>query len=131
VTETVTIELPLPARELHQNARVHFMRLANAKRAARYEGLLSGKSAQNGKRFEWGKATVDMMFYFPDRRRRDAFNYAAAMKYAIDGIVEAGLLVDDSWENLIPGRIERSPELDKHGRVLLHFTRLDGANDDE
>jgi len=60
----------------------------------------------------WTAAVVDYLFRVPDRRVRDLANMIQATKPAIDGIVDAGLIVDDKWTCLSIGsvRAEVSPE---------------------
>jgi len=48
----------------------------------------------------WEKATIQAKFYHKTKRGRDDINYMAMLKPAYDGIVEAGMLVDDSYEHL-------------------------------
>lgn len=43
----------------------------------------------------WEKAVVELCYYFPDKRRRDADNYAG--KFLLDGLTKAGVIVDDSF----------------------------------
>jgi hypothetical protein len=44
----------------------------------------------------WTRCSVSLAFRFPDRRRRDIFNYAGACKPYLDGLVDAGVMADDS-----------------------------------
>ena len=46
------------------------------------------------------KAEFIYTFYFPDHRRRDVDNLLLTPKFINDGLVEAGVLVDDNGENL-------------------------------
>jgi crossover junction endodeoxyribonuclease RusA len=46
------------------------------------------------------KAEFTYTFYFPDHRRRDVDNLLLTPKFINDGLVEAGVLVDDNGENL-------------------------------
>jgi Holliday junction resolvase RusA-like endonuclease len=39
---------------------------------------------------------VDVHFRYPDKRRRDLFNFAAACKQYLDGLCDAGVYRDDS-----------------------------------
>jgi len=48
----------------------------------------------------WEKATIQATFYHKEKRSRDDINHMAMLKPAYDGIVEAGLLEDDSSEHL-------------------------------
>lgn len=56
----------------------------------------------------WRSATAQAVFYWPDKRRRDIRNAEYALKAAYDGIVDAGLIPDDSAEHLthLPTRFE-------------------------
>lgn len=43
-------------------------------------------------------ADVEIMYYFPDRRRRDPDNYPGKM--LMDGLTKAGVIVDDSFDHV-------------------------------
>lgn len=43
-------------------------------------------------------ARVRLTYFFPDRRRRDPDNYSGKM--ILDGLVGAGVLADDSFDNI-------------------------------
>lgn len=63
-----------------------------------------------------------MTFFHKQGRRRDDVNFAAMMKPAYDGVVVAGLLVDDDSKHLttLPVKFE----IDKaNPRVELFFER--------
>ena len=56
----------------------------------------------------WNKAAVEIVYYFPDKRRRDADNYCG--KFLLDGLTEAGVIVDDSMFHItltIRGELDR------------------------
>ena len=60
-----------------------------------------GITAKDGK--AWlapDKARVDVTFIVPDKRRRDKTNFASAFKAGLDGLVDAGVIVDDSYEHI-------------------------------
>lgn len=44
------------------------------------------------------RAKVTLVYYFKDRRRRDPDNYSG--KFILDGLVRAGILEDDSFDNV-------------------------------
>lgn len=44
-----------------------------------------------------GRVSVRVVLVIPDKRRRDPDNALASVKPCIDGIVDAGLLLDDSF----------------------------------
>jgi hypothetical protein len=42
--------------------------------------------------------------HLPDMRKRDTLNILASCKPYIDGLIDAGVIIDDSWDHLlIPG----------------------------
>jgi crossover junction endodeoxyribonuclease RusA len=101
---TLTITLPgLPPKECSPNARVHPLAKARVTRRYRDEVRIRAWSAlmaqPHGYWLAPDKAQVDVTFVVPDRRRRDKTNLAASFKAGLDGIVDAGILVDDSHEH--------------------------------
>lgn len=96
----ITITLPPPNSKLHAHAKGHWRSKAKATKALRNEACLLAIMEQRGRRVKWKKAKVTYRFYFANRRRRDAANAVQAMKPAIDGVVDSGLLPDDCWEVL-------------------------------
>jgi len=84
----------LPDPELSPNKRLHYMELYRAKDAAKQEAaalvLSQGKPAR-----PYEQAHITITWVAKDKRRRVTDNLFAAMKAYIDGLVEAGLLVDD------------------------------------
>jgi crossover junction endodeoxyribonuclease RusA len=91
----VKIELPLPPRDLHPNARVHWAAKARRVKAYRYRAYLAGCVQRVGQRHAWAAAEVHTTFHVPDRRRRDPDGLMASLKAAWDGLVDAGILADD------------------------------------
>lgn len=88
--------LPWPARDLHPNARVHFMALAKAKKAARQSAAWATKAEWSGLVLpEEGRLHLWIDFYPPDRRHRDDDGLLSSMKAARDGIADA-LGINDS-----------------------------------
>lgn len=89
--------LPWPPTTLSPNARVHWSKLAKAKKAYRqacaYTALEQGARKINAERLH-----VDIRFHPPSRRRIDPDNCLARMKAGIDGLADV-LGVDDSkWK---------------------------------
>ena len=71
----------------------------------------------------WERANVSAVFWHEQKRRRDDVNHLAMLKPAYDGVVEAGVLVDDDSEHLTsqPPRFF----VGKPGRVELTFERVE------
>lgn len=56
-----------------------------------------------------GRAHITAELRFRDRRRRDSHNYYPTLKAVIDGLVDYGLLDDDSSEYLVGPDIRLGP----------------------
>lgn len=54
------------------------------------------------------KQSISIMFYVKDKRRRDIDNMLTTVQ---DALVKAGILLDDSWQNLKVGDLDA--QLDK------------------
>ena len=85
----------LPDRDLNPNKRLHHMQLYRAKRQAKDEAMaLVYEHGRPGTPYE--AAHITITWVAKDKRRRDPDNLFASMKPYIDGLVEAGLIEDDS-----------------------------------
>jgi len=119
----ITITLPLPDKCLSPNARVHWVKKAKVvKSYRRLAGwtVLCQIHPLNPPLERWQKAKYTARFYFPDKRRRDADNAIASIKSALDGVADAGLVVNDS--GLWPERPEFL--IDKESpRLEITFTK--------
>ena len=123
--ESVIITLPLPAKVLSPNSRVGSIGSMFAKAAAvkRYRRLareaICAECITTG---PWELSTVEVAFYHKTKRRRDQDNAMASLKAAYDGIVDAGLIVDDDYDHL--KRCPPTFEIDKeYPRVTITVTR--------
>ena len=123
--ESVTIILPLPPAVLSPNrpAGTRGGRFARAAAAKRYRKL--ARCAAEDTQITtgpWERATVAAAFYHKQNRRRDDVNHLAMLKSAYDGVVDAGLLVDDDAEHLTT--LPASFAIDREcPRVELTFIR--------
>ena len=102
---TLLLELDLPPKALTPNARPHFMTRANAAKHYRDHAANSARIVMGTDRLLWTEATVQVTFYFRDRRRRDPDNLAASLKAAWDGLRDAGVLADDDKLTHLPLRV--------------------------
>lgn len=104
----MTITLPLPPKELHPNARVHWM--VKAKQTLSYRTtarwvayeVLNPIGFHGKSRPYWKAATVQATFYFKVNRRRDADGLLSSLKAAFDGLADAGVIADDSGLTHLP-----------------------------
>ena len=85
----------LPDRSLNPNKRLHYMQLYAAKRDAKDEAIALVLE-QGRPDVPYEKAHITITWVAKDKRKRDPDNLFAAMKASIDGLVEAGLIEDDS-----------------------------------
>lgn len=98
--DRVVVTLDLPRRALSPNGRLHWMTRAKLVRGLRVAARLTACQELRCERPCWSRARLQATFFWPDRRRRDPDNAAAMLKPAIDGLVDAGLILDDSAEVL-------------------------------
>lgn len=69
----------------------------------------------------FGKATVHITYFFPDRRRRDPDNYSGKM--ILDPLVCEGILLDDSFSNIV---LRLSSSYDKENpRTEITITEIE------
>lgn len=99
--KVIRLVLSFPSRDLHPNARVHWARLARAKKAYREEAWAAALCYDRSRPL-WESAVVRAAFYVPNLRRRDPDGLMASMKAAWDGVVDAGVLADDDKLVLYP-----------------------------
>lgn len=124
--ETVVILIPIPPRILSPNVMIATIRGRFAKAAATKKQRRLAMEAVQEERIEtapWNRIEVKPTFYFKTKRKHDDANAVASLKGAYDGIVEAGLVPDDTheyWKNETP---EFFVDRD-NPRVILLIKRL-------
>ena len=94
MSESVTITLPLPSANLSPNARCHWRVKAKAAAEQRFSACARYWACYGGGE-RWKTATGQATFYFKVKRRRDKDNLNASLKNAVDGLVDARVLVND------------------------------------
>jgi crossover junction endodeoxyribonuclease RusA len=109
--------LPWPPKELSPNARLHWSRVAKAKKQYRnacwalaLEAGINPTSVPGGNRY-----ALELMFYPPDRRQRDHDNLIASMKAGLDGLADA-MGVDDRKFRLTQ---DVSPDIGGYVRIEI------------
>ncbi len=98
--ETLTITLPLPPAVLNPNSsRVHWRRVQQAIKSYREAGYIAAMDAVNRQKpsVPFKAVTLQATFYFKVKRRRDGGNFESTLKPAQDGLVDAGVIVDDDY----------------------------------
>ena len=107
--------LPIPPRELHPNARPHYRTKARLTRRCR-ERTRTETFALQPPRLR--RAVLHVHWFWPDKRPRDTFDACASLKAYIDGMVDGGAIVDDSWQHMSVGNVSVSVD-QKNPRVEL------------
>lgn len=96
--EAIALELPLPDRRLHPNARAHYAVKMQAKKQhkAEVETFVWADCREwFGSQPKWPRAIATVTLFNETARRHDADNLLAWLKATFDGIVSGGLLEDD------------------------------------
>lgn len=102
--EAALIILPLPPSVLSPNrppgSRGRMMRKARAARSYRQTAMSAAIECgiETG---PWEFVGIQATFFHKTKRRRDDVNHLAMLKPAYDGIVDSGLIVDDSFSHLV------------------------------
>jgi crossover junction endodeoxyribonuclease RusA len=124
--ESITLILPLPDPCLSCNKppATRGSRFKRARVAKRYRSFACATAQAECIEETWQKATIAATFYHKDNRKRDDVNFLGMLKSAYDGIVDAGVIVDDSSEYLttLPATFKLDPE---YPRVELEIVRLE------
>ncbi len=122
----ITIDLPLPPDCLHPNARPNRWGKAKAVKQTREHACLIARQFRPKKPLV--KACYRLIFRLP--RKRDYDGLGAWVKAQIDGLVDAGILVDDS--DFRPMGIERfSGQKETGGKFGVRFVIWpEGEKDD-
>jgi crossover junction endodeoxyribonuclease RusA len=96
--QIIAIDLPLPRKATHPNARPHWAVKAKATKANRRDAALVAKQCAPAK--PWEKATVQCSFTLP--RKQDADNLQAWCKAYFDGLQDGGIITNDSGLTHLP-----------------------------
>lgn len=86
-------------RPLTLNDRAHYMVRAAAVRRLRHEAAVQAKAAGIP---ALEKIQIEVHYVPRDKRRRDPLNLVATLKALEDGIVDAGVIPDDTPDHSVP-----------------------------
>lgn len=95
------------ANLLTANQRIHHMKRAQATKVLRQGGRMAAEAQGL---LPMPRAHLTVYIAWPDRRRRDAHNVMPTIKGLVDGMVDFGVLPDDSDDYLIGPDLRRLPE---------------------
>jgi len=90
-----TLILPLPNKGLSPNARLHWAQVAKLKKHARNVATVY---ASHQWFYKFRAKSYKLVFYWPDKRRRDRDNAAAKCKAYLDGIADFLDQDDSEWD---------------------------------
>ena len=113
MNEKLIIHGELPGlNEIIEMSKIHWGEYAKEKRILTYEIALLAKT-QIKRKYQ----KIDLAFYwYCKNRRRDKDNIIAGQRFVIDGLVQAGVIENDGWEQI--GNIFHFFEVDaKNPRV--------------
>lgn len=120
--ESIEIDLPLPSRLLHPNARPHYMAKARQTRNHRFAACVMATAARTNKK-PWKSASVLLRFTFADKRARDRDGLLSMAKAYIDGVADAGVVENDSQMTFLPVEITSPNKLRTGVKIIV--TNLD------
>ena len=125
--DTLTVTVGIPSRILNPNSRQHWSIVMKAKKRARVEAWAAAQVAMHeaGEKGGWKEATCAVHWYARTNRKRDADNCLASLKATFDGLVDAGLLQDDSDLTHLPMRMFTDA---RNPRVELQLKRQEQSN---
>ena len=113
---SITIILPIPARKLSPNARVHWAEKSKLVKASRKVAHLASLEALNLRRPPgWLKAKMEVKAFFKTLNFPDPDNLTSSMKSQIDGIADAGIIANDKslWpERPVFAKDTRNPRIE-------------------
>lgn len=92
-----TITIPAPCDWLNANKREHWRVKADKVSEWRAAGC---RAASQAKLPTLSRAHINAVLHFRDNNRRDAHNWYPTLKALVDGLVDHGLLADDSTRYL-------------------------------
>jgi len=92
----VNFILPWPPTILSPNSRVHWSKLARAKKAYRAACAWTAKE-QGAQRLDAEKLHLTLVFVPPNRRAHDLDNCLARMKSGLDGLADVLGVDDKRW----------------------------------
>ena len=119
-----TIVLTPPAAFINANDRLHHQAKAKLTKAWRQAAKAAVDAGFNPYRYD--RAHVVCTIRFADNIRRDVGNFYPTAKACLDGIVDAGVLEDDSDLHIL-GPDMRREWPNGEPRVTVTVTALDGA----
>lgn len=97
--DSLILKVPAPEKYMNANDRPpHWAVKAKQTKAWREAGYAAALTASLPK---IDKAHIVATLFFHDSRQRDPNNYNPTTKAILDGMVDAGVFVDDNWKHVV------------------------------
>lgn len=117
LTFTLAGHPPSPNATLRQHFMAKAKDRAAWRAAAHGAALVAIRDAGIADDLPWSRVAIRLVWILPDRRRRDPDNAVAACKSAIDGLVDARVITDDSFAVVTSLSVSSEPGPAKAVRV--------------
>ena len=114
------VELPIGLQLINANDRDHWRK--SATKTATIRSVARGQ-AKGIPRL--GRVKIRVIYYAPDNRRRDTTNLFPSVKAAVDGIVDAGVLKDDSDKFVVGYEILRGGHNVPKGQLTIEIIEVE------
>ena len=121
MTATVTLTWPISTYpNPNRDRRKHWAKKATEAANIRASAKMATLQTMFTKAPITGRVQLTLTYAFPDKRTRDLLNFDT--KAFLDGVVEAGLIEDDSHEIMRPIVIDLDPEKSPKGHLTVTAT---------
>lgn len=121
VNRALAIALPERLALLSSNQRQHWAAKAKRTRMIRDAAAWAARSHRAE---PMSRVCVTAVIHPKTARRFDPHNYQPTVKAAIDGLVDAGLLVDDDSKRVVSVAFRAGPKSPQGWRVELHVEEV-------
>lgn len=116
MTRTFKIEMPPGMPLLNANGREHWSKRASGTSTIR---MVARNLSKDIPRLE--KVKIRGIYYAPNNRRRDTSNLFPSVKAAVDGLVDSGVLKDDSDRYVVSLEMARGEGMVPGGQLVLEI----------
>lgn len=121
---SITITLPYPDRRLNAHSKTNRWQVREAAKVQRAAAKALALQALNGRPApQWPRVSMVLDVWYPRNSGQDVLNTAQMVKPGIDGIVDAGIMVDDK-HTVIPAPRPQFRGYDKkNARIEITVTQ--------
>ena len=121
MTYTLTVDVRKPPMTLNEQRRAHWQTVRRAKAEAERHVWVVAKAARIP---PLNRAHVEIIWFAPDKRPRDADSLSVFLKATLDALVKCGVLEDDNYRH-VP-RVTLGIEIDRtRPRIEIKITELE------